>query len=640
MQTEKADNAHTGRFFANTIHELRTPLQTIVGTLELLQQTDLDTEQAEHVRQLQFSSDILLSFANNILDFAKIQSGKFTIEKIPMNIIDITEQTVDLICLEAYNRGLEVVTDIDYGIFPFIRGDPIRIQQVLLNFIKNALKFTHKGYIHTRLSKTHDGRRLLFEVEDSGIGIPEENQTHLFKDFYQGHASTTRKYGGTGLGLSISKGLVDAMGGELGMRPNPSGGSVFWFSIPLEELPKEEVARRENTDKYTLPASSFPLNIRILLVDNNERALQSLCAKLKIFNRGLIDTASSGEQALAQMRNAAAQGNPYAVVFIDMIMPGMDGWYLATEINNDTSINNSKLYLIVPEGQMGGEAKMKMLDWFNGYLYKPIKFVMLKEVLLSLSATPLELEVVEHVTSGSDFSARGLKILAAEDHPVNRKLIHTFLTQFGAEVFTAEDGEDAVNLIKKYPDIDLIFMDILMPVKTGLQATIEIRALGYAGIIIACTANTDTADFNSYLSNGMNDILTKPFKRKNIADVLKKWESTLRAAQKRNGTPARNEAQNMPMPVERFLFQTGHLVRRLRGHIKKEDFTRLSAMSTLIAETSAAFSADALSEAARNLSETAHTGDVQKLYAALQTVEKEFADFKTAGAAMYAGVPT
>ena len=182
---------------------------------------------------------------------------------------------------------------------------------------------------------------------------------------------------------------------------------------------------------------------------------------------------------------------------------------------------------MIPEGQMGGEAKMKLLDWFNGYLYKPIKFNMLKKMLLDHFDTPLDLEVIEPSSQEDRFSASGLTVLAAEDHPINQKLIQTFITQFGAEVLTAANGQEAVDCIKAHPEIDLIFMDILMPIKTGLQATIEIREGGYKGLIIACTANTDTADFNLYLENGIDDILTKPFKRKSIEAVFKKWEKRL-----------------------------------------------------------------------------------------------------------------
>ena len=652
MSTEKLDYADTGLFLANTIHEVRTPIQTIIGTLELFQQTKLDTEQTEYIRQIQFAADVLLSLANNILDFSKIQSGKIEIEKIPMDVIGITEQTLDLICIEAHNRGLEIVTDLDYTIPPFIKGDPVRIQQILLNFIKNAVKFTSKGYIRLRLSQQNNGTVLLFEVEDSGIGIPEEKQRHLFKDFYQVHVSTTRKYGGTGLGLSICKSLVVLMGGDVGMRSNPMGGSIFWFTVPMEKLSAEEMQKALSEIRPRTPDPLIPESTSVLLVDDSKLALRSLCAKLRAFNVKHIDTVSSGEQALRQMRKTAAVGNPYSLVFIDMLMPGMDGWYLATEINSDTSINNSKLCLMVPEGQMGGEAKMKMLDWFNGYLYKPIKLHMLREMLLTHFSTPLDLEVVESSVSQNEFSVAGLTILAVEDHPVNRKLIQTFLKQFGADVLTANDGQEAVDCIKENPHIDLVFMDILLPQKSGLQATIEVRQVGYKGVIIACTANTDSSDFKLYLSNGMNDILTKPFKRKNIEDVLRKWEPFVRRI--KTDMPVscpvftvgggvqflddvwavnsfmesiKNDKKTASDLIDRYVFQTGHLVRRIPEYHAKKEFMRLEGIGETIRDSSVVLCSPLLTSAGTALQQAAKERDAAAVKKAFKDIHSGFTAF-------------
>jgi len=652
MSTEKLDYADTGLFLANTIHEVRTPIQTIIGTLELFQQTKLDTEQTEYIRQIQFAADVLLSLANNILDFSKIQSGKIEIEKIPMDVIGITEQTLDLICIEAHNRGLEIVTDLDYTIPPFIKGDPVRIQQILLNFIKNAVKFTSKGYIRLRLSQQNNGTVLLFEVEDSGIGIPEEKQRHLFKDFYQVHVSTTRKYGGTGLGLSICKSLVVLMGGDVGMRSNPMGGSIFWFTVPMEKLSAEEMQKALSEIRPRTPDPLIPESTSVLLVDDSKLALRSLCAKLRAFNVKHIDTVSSGEQALRQMRKTAAVGNPYSLVFIDMLMPGMDGWYLATEINSDTSINNSKLCLMVPEGQMGGEAKMKMLDWFNGYLYKPIKLHMLREMLLTHFSTPLDLEVVESSVSQNEFSVAGLTILAVEDHPVNRKLIQTFLKQFGADVLTANDGQEAVDCIKENPHIDLVFMDILLPQKSGLQATIEVRQVGYKGVIIACTANTDSSDFKLYLSNGMNDILTKPFKRKNIEDVLRKWEPFVRKIKTDMpvSCPAftvgggvqflddvwavnsfmesiKNDKKTASDLIDRYVFQTGHLVRRIPEYLAKKEFMRLEGIGETIRDSSVVLCSPLLTSAGTALQQAAKERDAAAVKKAFKDIHSGFTAF-------------
>ncbi len=510
----------TSKFFANTVHEIRTPVQTILGTLDLLAETNLDKEQKEYVHQLQFGADVLLHLANDILDFSKIQSGHLQIEHIPFNSINTVEQVTDLICFEAHNKGLEVVTDIDYSIPPMIMGDPVRLQQVLLNLLKNAVKFTSKGYLRLKVAQRKNASVLLFEIADSGIGISEEAKKHLFSDYYQASSSTSRKYGGTGLGLSIAKNLVSLMGGKIGVENNPSGGAIFWFTIPLVpdleslSVPEEFPQLSENTS--------------ILIVDDQIISLRSLKSKLILLGAKNVEMVTSGKMALQKMREAATAKKPYTLALIDMIMPVMDGWRLSAEINADKSINETKLYLMIPEGQMGGEAKMKMLDWFNGYLYKPIKYKNLAEVLAEPQDTPLDLEVIQIDREPVEFNTMSnISILVAEDHPINRKILTTFLLQNNSTVYTAENGEEAVKTCLKHPEISLIFMDIQMPIMSGVQATAEIRRAGYRGIIIACTANTNQEDFELYLKNGMNDVLVKPFKKNNVWELLKKWAPVL-----------------------------------------------------------------------------------------------------------------
>ena len=231
---EKFDSTQKERlsFLANTVHEIRTPVQTIIGTLDLLSETVLDTEQQEYVRQIQFSSNVLLSLVNDILDFTKINAKRLNIESIPYDVISLAERTVDFVSIEAFNKGVELVIDTDENVPQFIMGDPTRVQQVLINLVKNAVKFTAKGYVHVQVL-LKDFRTILFKVSDSGIGIPKEKLNNLFTDFYQTESSTSRLYGGTGLGLAISKGLIKSMNGLIGVEENPNGGTVFWFSLPL-----------------------------------------------------------------------------------------------------------------------------------------------------------------------------------------------------------------------------------------------------------------------------------------------------------------------------------------------------------------------------------------------------------------------
>lgn len=515
-------------FFANAVHELRTPIQTIIGTLELLEDTSLNPEQTEHVRQVKFSADILLALVNDLLDFSKIQSGQFKLERIPVNPRTILEETVDLISIEAHNRGLELVTDFTEDVPLAVFSDPTRIQQILLNLVKNAVKFTSSGYIKVSLSNKENN--LYFEVIDSGIGVPEEKKQLIFKEFCQADASTTRKFGGTGLGLSICKNLASLLKGDIGIKDNPEGGSIFWFSIPIDPCsnPPESLVE--------IPRLSLEPTTKILIVDDSELALKSLLKKLNALGLSNIETANSGELALDMLKKASEEKSPYDVALIDMVMPVMDGWRLAAEINANREINDVKLYMLVPEGQMGSEAKMKMLDWFNGYIYKPIKNRLLIEILNSASTQNIDLETVEPVevlpvveekkqTSPDTYD---LTVLVAEDHPINQKLLKTFLTSFGCTVFTANNGREAVNQIAEHPEVELVFMDVQMPELNGVEATIEIRKTGYQGIIIACTANSDEADFQMYMSNGMNGILIKPFKKQSVKEMLDKWITVIK----------------------------------------------------------------------------------------------------------------
>lgn len=555
-------------FFANAVHELRTPIQTIIGTLELIRDTELNPEQNEYVRQINFSADILLSLVNDLLDFSKIRSGQFKIEKIPMSIFNNAEGTVDLISIEAHNHGLEIVTDLDPALPEYMIGDPTRIQQIILNLVKNAVKFTSSGYVCLRVSSVENGKKIRYEVIDSGIGVPDEKKKLIFQDFMQADISTSRKYGGTGLGLSICKNLAELMGGMLDIKDNPSGGSIFWFELPLTKCEKPEES--QEAEKLAIPTET-----RILLVDDNPLAINALKKKLELLGVRDVTMAESGEQALTVMKAAVKKGKPFDLALIDMIMPVMDGWRLASEINADRSINSTKLTLMVPEGQMGSEAKMKMLDWFNGYIYKPIKRRLLVKVLNETLTEKLDLEIakaqpvetvaltdnagdveeLEEITpeplvveaetvtdslSVTDSAPKAASaaastplynttVLVAEDHPINQKILKTFLTKMGVAVFTADNGNQAVQAVQEHPEIQLIFMDIQMPEKNGVEATIELRKNNWNGIIVACTANSDEADFEIYRQNGMNDTLVKPFKKQNVQDLLDKWKFAMPA---------------------------------------------------------------------------------------------------------------
>lgn len=508
-------------FIANAVHEIRTPVQTVIGTLDLLSDTRLNKEQIEYVRQIRYGADVLLALVNDILDFSKLKSHKLLIENIPYNVKTLTENVAHIIGIEAYNKEIEVVTDIDYSNIPdTVSGDPTRIQQILLNLLKNAVKFTNCGYIHLELTRQNED--LLFQVTDSGIGVSEDKMDSLFKSYYQGDSSFTRKYGGSGLGLAICKLLVKKMNGSIGVKKNPYGGSIFWFTVPL---------KTEISENSLIPASyvpPVPATTKILIVDDSNLVRKSLAHQLNSIGLQNIQTSSNGEEAFLKMQYAEQLGNPFEIVFIDMIMPVVEGWHLASKIKNSPLLEKTKLYMLVPEGQMGREAKMKLLDWFAGYLYKPIRREKLDALLIDTNGEIPSAKMLDVIEENKNLDKKnelikGIKILVAEDHHVNREILVQFLKKFGATIFQAENGMQALNLISKNPEIQMIFMDIQMPVLNGTEATRILRQKKYTGIIIACTANNDSSTFEKYKDIGINDILVKPFKREKVLELLDKW---------------------------------------------------------------------------------------------------------------------
>ncbi len=548
QDAEKASSMRS-LFLANVSHEIRTPIQTIIGMMDLINDTKLDHEQEEYVRQVNFSAEVLLALVNDVLDFSKLESGKMSIEHTPFNLTDSIEQTVDLISMEAHKKNLEVLVDIDTALPDYIIGDPARLRQVLLNFVKNAVKFTSEGVVSVSVriidrnlddeAETNDkNASILFEVADTGIGVRADQKDKIFKSFYQGNAAINRKYGGTGLGLAISKNIVSMMGGEVGLRDNFQTGSVFWFKIPLicadKKAPHENMLLSERT--------------RFLIVDDNMQTRSVLKRMLFKFGFEDITTVSSGTQALEIMKMAKEHSNIFDIVFIDMIMPEMDGWRLGSEIHNDEELKDSKLYLMIPEGSLGADAKMKMLEWFSGYLYKPLKrrlvFDLLNDIYRKFfekndgeeitelepldptldAKTKNELTDITELETVDDQCPLDFKILIVDDHPVNKKLLQLILEKEGYIVSTAENGQEAIDIASK-EEFQIIFMDIQMPVLNGYEATQILREKNYTKTIIACTAGSQENEKELCESFGMNDIITKPFNKKQLLEMIKKYSN-------------------------------------------------------------------------------------------------------------------